>query len=85
MVGGQLRFFLPAWIQSCSGVWVLDIVREGHRIKVSEPPLDSGIHPAPWPSCWANRSELSLEVESLLKKGAIQEVSPLEVGRGFTP
>jgi hypothetical protein len=74
-VGGGLRHFLPFWREVLETPPLLQAV-EGYRPPfMSPPPLAcSGVNFST-PSQGANNHHIDLEVEAMLAKGAIEEVS----------
>lgn len=74
-VGGRLPHFLDKWREVTSDRWVLDVVEQGLVIDfVGVPPKFNGIRETSMPSSPSMHTILMQEVESLLQKGAIQEV-----------
>ena len=74
-VGGRLQQFLPFWEEITGDKFVLSVVRRGYCIQLSEPLPQGAIrrrspHVSP-----LFQEDLSKEIDLLLKKGAIEQVS----------
>ena len=73
-VGGRLQYFLSAWERITSDAFVLSVVRGGFSIELSGP-LPGGAIRRRSPRMTAHNNQLiTAEIETLLKKGAIERV-----------
>jgi hypothetical protein len=82
VVGGRLQQFYINWTALKIDKWILQTIRHGLRIRfLSNPPLKN--HPTPIiPYNVQQKELLDEEIESLMKKGAI-EVTPNPLTPGF--
>ena len=84
--GGRISFFLKAWEKITSDVWTLSVVRSGYRIQFRVLPRLL-LSPPKWctrmPKDPVKMEILKGEVESLLQKRAIEEVTSMHPKRGF--
>ena len=74
-VGGRLEHFLRVWMPWCQDQWVIDILQRGYRIEFREIPRFQGIRITPIPRNSEKRRSLLGEVEDLLAKSAVREVT----------
>ena len=75
---GRLTLFLNNWEKICTDRWVLDAV-QGYQIEWSEPPHQ---HHPPMPHHFPTKEmeSLDLEIQNMVKKGAISPVVNLQDG-----
>ncbi|VDI73767.1 Hypothetical predicted protein [Mytilus galloprovincialis] len=83
-VGGRLSFFLNQWKKITSDCYVLSIIRGGLTLQFKNPPPLSAVpislsHTQDPVKCQL----LSVEVDTMLQKAAIEEVSILTLSPGF--
>ena len=75
IVGGRLERFLKIWEPWCRDQWAIEILRRGYCIEFQERPRFQGIRVTPIPQNADKRKSLLKEVEDLLRKSAIREVT----------
>jgi len=80
-IGGRLALFSHAWSMFCTDPWVLSTITHGYVIDFVSLPIQPSL-PTGCIMSDAMRSVCHTEVESLLAKGVIREVSPVISG-GF--
>ena len=84
--GGRISLFLKAWEKITSDVWTLSVVRSWYRIQFRALPRLL-LSPPKWctrmPKDPVKMEILKGEVESLLQKRAIEEVTSMHPKRGF--
>lgn len=80
-VGGRLKFFVHEWEKITQDQWILSVLREGLKLEFTTKPPFSGVRQTNVNA--QNAAILQLEVEKLLQKGAIEPVTPAEMGTGF--
>ena len=84
--GGRISFFLKAWEKITSDVWTLSVLQSGYRIQFRVVPRLL-LSPPKWctrmPKDPVKMEILKGEVESLLQKRAIEEVTSMHPKRGF--
>ncbi len=75
-VGGRLQRFAAEWEAVTSDVWVLSIVKHGYRLEfASSPPPFEGIRTTAVPKHPVKKKALLDEVQALLEKNAVVQVS----------
>ena len=74
-VGGRLKRFLGIWKPWCQDQWAIDVLQQGYRIEFAEKPKFQGVRITPVPRNSAKRRTLLQEVDELLAKSAIHEVT----------
>ena len=80
-VGGRLSLFMNEWKKITDDKWVLEIIQKGYKLEFLKKPAFGGIKHTRVPP---DQIELiSLEIESLLKKNAIEKVSTKNAKAGF--
>jgi len=80
LIGGRLRFYLPAWSSFTDDTWVLEGLANGFSLEFETHPPPSGI-PGPVQMSREMQAVCDKEVEDLLAKGAIIEI--LDGSSGF--
>ena len=84
--GGRISFFLKAWEKNTLDVWTISVVQSGYRIQFCVLPRLL-LSPPKWytrmPKDPFKMEILKGEVESLLQKKAIKEVTSMHPKRGF--
>lgn len=65
------------WLKITSDLWILDTVKSGYKIEFNPVPDFSGFLPE-IPFSKEKVDIVSLEIEKLLRKGAIEKVDPVE-------
>ncbi len=74
-VAGRLSHFKQAWSSITTDQWVLEIVSNGYALLfIAPPPLASEPLEMPLPTIPQRREALWTEVQSLLDKGAVEEI-----------
>lgn len=80
-VAGRLTYFLNEWEKITNDQWVLSIIKEGYKLEFLQKPKFQGIRETK-----VNLKDLDIiteEINSLLKKGAIEKVSRTKAMAGF--
>ena len=80
-VGGRLSFYLENWKKITTDQWVLDIIKNGYKLEFLKIPPFLGIKPTIVSS--QKEDLIAKEVETLLKKNAIEIVPEREMQSGF--
>ncbi|XP_077128602.1 uncharacterized protein LOC143784335 isoform X4 [Ranitomeya variabilis] len=80
-VGGRLKFFTTQWEKITSSSWVLNIVRDGIKLKFSRVPHESYIITTL--SSPIQQQALELEIQTLISKRVLVQVPMGQEGRGF--
>ncbi|XP_077125366.1 uncharacterized protein LOC143782126 [Ranitomeya variabilis] len=80
-VGGRLKFFTTQWEKITSSSWVLNIVRDGIKLKFSRVPHESYIITTL--SSPIQQQALELEIQTLISKRVLVQVPVGQEGRGF--
>ncbi|XP_078544267.1 uncharacterized protein LOC144829009 [Lissotriton helveticus] len=78
-VGGRVTKYLQNWSRITSDRWVLNIIRKGHTLEFTQVPPPKPL--AAIPS--KHQRLLRLEVQQMLRKGAIEPVPSNQRGQGF--
>ncbi|KAJ8042119.1 NACHT domain- and WD repeat-containing protein 1 [Holothuria leucospilota] len=76
-VGGRLMLFQDSWGRIQPDSWVRNVISQGYLIEFTSPPLVGGLlRVTPVPAHLDKRLALEKEIQDLLSKGAIHQVSP---------
>ncbi len=86
-VAGRLSHFQQAWRSITTDQWVLEIISNGYTLPfMAPPPLKLEPLETPLPTDPQRREALWTEVQSLLDKGAVEEIQlGKRGGGGITP
>ncbi len=87
-MAGRLPHFLQAWRSIITDQWVLEIISNRYTLPLfmAPPPLKPEPLETPLPTVPQRREALWTEVQSLLDKGAVEEIHlGKEGGGGITP
>ncbi len=83
-VAGRLSHFQEAWSKITTDRWVLEIVKNGYALPfTAPPPMAREPLETPLPVLPLKREALWTEVQSLLDKGAIEEIPLGDWGWGY--
>ena len=80
-IAGRLAHFLSNWVVVSKDYWVLDTV-QGYRLEFLKKPIQPHHPPKGEYFLFLEQNIILREIESMLQKGAITELSQSEVAKG---